>query len=173
MLGTLENDVKKDLRKVLDIPQRSLNFFERRILNKEKPDWIERRAQAIETLVRAGAGYWYPPYGEPEWITIPTSEFWMGEKDGPHKVYLPDYHIARVPVTNYQYGLFVKATEHTAPRHWEEGRPPKGLESHPVVNVTWYDSIAYCAWKTNRPAQRSRVGKSRARRQRRACLSVG
>ena len=80
VLGTLENDVRKELRKVLDIPQRSLNFFERRILNKEKPDWIERRAQAIETLVRAGAGYWYPPYGEPEWITIPAVSSGWGKR---------------------------------------------------------------------------------------------
>jgi len=40
----------------------------------------------------------------------------------------------------------VKATEHPAPKHWEGKQPPKGLESHPVVNVQWYDAIAYCEW---------------------------
>ena len=142
---------KQQLRKALDIPQRSLNFFERKFLGKSKPDWIERRAQAIDTLVKAGAGYWYPPHGEPEWITIPAGEFWMGgegQYDGSpvHKLYLPEYQIARVPITNAQYALFVKAESHNIPEHWQDGRIPKGLESHPVVNVAWHDCIAYCEW---------------------------
>jgi len=142
----VEEYTKQQLRKVLDIPQRSLNFFEKRILGKNKPDWLERRAQAIETLVKAGAGYWYPPYGEPEWINIPAGKFWMGDGSDAHQVELPDYQIARVPITNAQYALFVKATNHEIPEHWQDGRIPKGLESHPVVNVTWYDTIAYCEW---------------------------
>jgi len=142
----VEEYTKQQLRKVLDIPQRSLNFFEKRILGKNKPDWLERRAQAIETLVKAGAGYWYPPYGEPEWINIPAGKFWMGDGSDAHQVELPDYQIARVPITNAQYALFVKATNHEISEHWQDGRIPKGLESHPVVNVTWYDTIAYCEW---------------------------
>ena len=143
--------VKAQLRKVLDIPQRALNAFERQVLRKSKPDWIERRAQAIETLVRAGVGYWYPPYGEPEWITIPAGEFWMGgngryDAKLVHKVHLPEYQIARVQLTNAQYAFFVKAVQYKVPDGWEENRPPKGKESHPVVNVSWDDVIAYCVW---------------------------
>jgi formylglycine-generating enzyme required for sulfatase activity len=26
------------------------------------------------------------------------------------------------------------------------GRPLKGKEAHPVVNVSWYDAMAYCEW---------------------------
>lgn len=137
---------KIQLRKALDIPQRSLNFLERRILRKTKPDWIELRAQAIEALVQAGAGYWYAPYGEPEWVKIPAGKFWMGEGSEAHQVELPEYRISRVPTTNAQYALFVKETEHEVPRHWQDRRVPKGLESHPVVHVTWYDALAYCEW---------------------------
>ena len=149
--GNVEKEINKSLRKVLDIPQRSLNLFEKKILKKEKPSWIEERAKAIETLVRAGAGYWYPPHGEPEWITIPAGKFWMGgngEYDGKpmHEVALPEFQIARVPITNYQYELFTKATKHATPSHWEDKRPPKGLESHPVVYISWDDAIAYTEW---------------------------
>ena len=70
----------------------------------------------------------------------------MGEEREIHRVYLPEYQIARVPVTNYQYGLFVKATGHQAPDGWEDQRPPRGRESHPVVRVSWYDAMAYCNW---------------------------
>jgi formylglycine-generating enzyme required for sulfatase activity len=46
-----------------------------------------------------------------------------------------------VPITNAQYHLFLKNTEGRiapAPINWEGDRPPKRLEGHPVVNVTWY-----------------------------------
>ncbi len=142
----IEEYTKRQLRRALDIPQRSLNFFERRILGKNRPDWIERRAQAIETLVKAGAGYWFAPYGESEWVKIPAGKFWMGGDREAHQVELPEFHISRVPITNAQYALFVKVTERKTPEHWQDGRVPKGLESHPIVDITWYDAIAYCEW---------------------------
>ena len=129
--------------------------------------WIERRSAAMEALARAGAGYWTPPYGEPEWVEIPAGEFWMGtpqedipglvsryggeqnwyEREAPrYKVHLPAYSISRVPITNAQYSLFVAATGHGAPDHWEDGRIPRDKESHPVVRVTWHDALAYCRW---------------------------
>ena len=106
----------------------------------------------MQALVRAGTGYWVPPYGEPEWVEIPASEFWLGsneitdDEQPLHRVYLDAFYISCLPITNAQYRIFVEATSHEPPEHWEEGRPPKGRESHPVVNVTWYDALAYCRW---------------------------
>lgn len=113
--------------------------------------WVEERGKVIEALVRSGVGYWSLPYGEPEWITIPAGEFWMGgdgEYDGKpvHRVHVPEFQIARVPVTNAQYQLFVQATDSKPPKHWEDGQSPKGKASHPVVNVSWHDARAYCEW---------------------------
>jgi formylglycine-generating enzyme required for sulfatase activity len=105
--------------------------------------------------------YWKLPYGEPEWITIPAGEFWMGGEghfDGEpvHKVSLPEYQIARVPVTNAQYALYVQDAKVKPPEHWRGGEAPPGLEDHPVVNVSWDNALAYCKWlgrKIQRPVR--------------------
>ena len=69
-------------------------------------------------------------------VQIPAGEFWMGSEqyslEKPvHRVSLDAFWIARTPVTNAQYALFVKAAGYTAPDGWEAGRPPKGQEAHP------------------------------------------
>lgn len=115
----------------------------------------KRRVAAATALARIGGHegqYWTQPYGEPEWVHIPAGEFTMGSDTGfdnekpQHQVSLDAFAIGRVPITNAQYHLFVQATEHELPPHWEDGRPPKDLASHPVVTVTWYDALAYCRW---------------------------
>jgi formylglycine-generating enzyme required for sulfatase activity len=102
---------------------------------------------------------------EPEMILIPAGEFLMGSdprkdeyapyyEQPQHTLYLPDYYLAKTPVTNAQYAAFVQATGHDPPSHWEGGKPPQGKEDHPVVYVTWHDALAYCRWlaeATGRP----------------------
>ncbi len=111
-----------------------------------------RKVAAAQALARIGGeSYWSQPYGEPEWLEIPAGEFWIGGEgkyDGKpmHQVDLPTFYIARMPITNAQYRFFVEATDYEAPAHWEDKRVPKGLESHPVVEVSWHDARAYCQW---------------------------
>jgi formylglycine-generating enzyme required for sulfatase activity len=59
-------------------------------------------------------------------------------------------------VTNAQFGEFLKASRYR-PRHgedflkhWTRGRPPAGLEDHPVVNVDLDDARAYADWAGKR-----------------------
>jgi formylglycine-generating enzyme required for sulfatase activity len=94
---------------------------------------------------------------EPEMILIPAGEFLMGsdlQKDEyaeknerpQHTLYLPDYYLAKTPVTNAQYTAFVLATDHNVPIVWTDGPPPRGEENHPVVGVSWSDAKDYCDW---------------------------
>jgi serine/threonine protein kinase len=80
-----------------------------------------------------------------QWIVIPAGKFLFG----PNKksVFLPEYRIARFPVTNEQYQLFLEADpQHPAPPDWNDRRCPRGKERHPVTRVRYEDALAFCRW---------------------------
>ena len=95
---------------------------------------------------------------EPEMILIPAGEFLMGSDPGKdkdaqgdeqpqHTLYLPDYTIAKTPVTNAQYAEFVRdAGLVEPPRDWRGDKPPRDRLNHPVVPVGLHDAVAYCTW---------------------------
>ena len=63
-----------------------------------------------------------------------------------HRLFLPAFQIARTPVTNAQYAIYIQATGTEPPKHWEDGQPPKEKLEHPVVYVSWHDACGYCTW---------------------------
>ncbi|MFN8444408.1 MAG: SUMF1/EgtB/PvdO family nonheme iron enzyme [Caldilineaceae bacterium] len=125
------------------------------------------------------------PKIEFDWVTIPAGEFLMGsdktkDKDAyddelpQHKLYLPNFKIARVPVTVVQFAQFVKATHYktTAEQkgsawNWAEkdgkwqwleikgaywgaprgaGSDVRNKQDHPVTCVSWHDAMQFCQW---------------------------
>ena len=129
--------------------------------NKES---VLQKVTAMNALARIESGqissqFWKQPWGEPAWITIPEGEFWMGSEKGNkdekpiHRLDLPTFRISRVPITNSQYGIYVADTKANPPEDWRGGEIPKGMEKHPVVNVSWHDAIGYCRWLSEKTGQ--------------------
>ncbi|MGE5362460.1 MAG: formylglycine-generating enzyme family protein [Bacteroidales bacterium] len=108
-------------------------------------------------------------------VRIPAGEFLMGmegadDDERPvHPVFVDEFYLASHPVTNAEYFRFVSETgyrpagiyempsiacghyEHEfaqlAARYvWKEGRPPEGLEHHPVTLVQHRDAVEYSRW---------------------------
>jgi formylglycine-generating enzyme required for sulfatase activity len=130
------------------------------LMQKHRLTAVERAA-AGNALARLGdprfrTDAWFLP-DEPllGFVEIPAGEFLMGsdkKKDSQafgdeleqHKLTLPRYYIARYPVTVAQFQTFVDASNYKA----DHAESLQGLPNHPVVNVTWYDALAYCEWFT-------------------------
>jgi eukaryotic-like serine/threonine-protein kinase len=124
---------------------------------------------AAVLLVSAGVAYWLtksvtnsgstnpPPATVPQgMISIPGGEFTMGRDDGSeyekpaHKVTVAPFLIDKHEVTNEQYADFVRLTNRTAPKHWEEGSYTPGEANFPVTNVSWFDARDYCQSRNKR-----------------------
>ena len=65
-----------------------------------------------------------------------------------HAVTVSPFRMARRPVTNHDYLVFVAATDSPCPDHWDSEWAFRRDLDHPVVMVSWHDARRYCAWLT-------------------------
>jgi formylglycine-generating enzyme required for sulfatase activity len=139
---------------------------------------------------RRGVGLRADGLPDIEWCEVPAGEFIMGNTKKTDKMAHDDeapqhrevisapYRISRYPVTNMQFDAFVRDGGYT--ERWrkcwtEAGWKWKGerdgparwsgafdLPNHPVINVTWYEAVAYCAWLSERinESANQRMGRS-------------
>jgi gamma-glutamyl hercynylcysteine S-oxide synthase len=76
--------------------------------------------------------------------------------DTNRSVWVAPFFIDQYPVTNEQFALFLRATHYMPEdtnhflRQWARGKPPAGLEHHPVVYVSRTDAEAYARWAGKR-----------------------
>ena len=74
-----------------------------------------------------------------DWVFVKGGTFQMGR----YSVTVSDYSISKTEVTFEQYDAFCDATGRDKP--FSEGW---GRGDRPVINVSWYDAVAYCEWMT-------------------------
>ena len=125
-----QRERKEDERKAREKAEREAQKKAERRAKKEAK-LKEEKEKALPTVLSPRRSL------EPEMIFIPAGEFLMGSGSDQHTLYLPDYYIAKTPVTNAQYAAFVQTTGSSV---------PENKEDHPVVNVSWYDATKYCQW---------------------------
>lgn len=77
-------------------------------------------------------------------VKVDASVFLSGPSNEP--VWMAAFYLDVHPVSNAEYALFVAATGHEPPKHWDGQKYPEGLATHPVVCVTWKDAAAYAEW---------------------------
>ena len=86
----------------------------------------------------------------PELVPLPGRTFIMGNDTGraderpAHRVELAPFRAAVTPVTNAEYMRFVRATGVPEPPFVGDER--SGAPRQPVVGISWFDAVAYCAW---------------------------
>jgi formylglycine-generating enzyme required for sulfatase activity len=120
---------------------------------------------------------WLPAEPLLGFVEIPAGPFQMGETGESRSIEIPyTYYISRYPATQAQFQAFVDDGGYQEESLWPEAKAasvwkagkvqgryddqprqqPKKfgdsfeLPNHPVVGVTWYESLAYCRWLTQK-----------------------
>mgnify|MGYP001206681078 CR=1 FL=1 len=143
---------------------------------------MERLHGAIERLLRADtptptvSDLPPPPFA---WIDIPAGRVTLHTWDNWEDNYVPKgkqgtsfdvpaFSIAKYPVTNAQFQVFIDADDgyrsdswwdfSPAARAWRaENRQPRSRafpgDDHPRANMSWYEAVAFCRWLSARTVE--------------------
>ncbi|MCP4592717.1 MAG: formylglycine-generating enzyme family protein [bacterium] len=133
---------------------------------------------------RPGVGVGEDGLPDIAWCEVPAGLFAMGSPDDSlaffgeetpqRQVDLAAFRVSRYPVTNAQFTAFVRAGGYRERQYWTDAgwerkerekwtRPdnygdPLNLPNHPVVGVSWYEAVAFCAWLTGQLRQLGALG---------------
>jgi formylglycine-generating enzyme required for sulfatase activity/class 3 adenylate cyclase len=130
----------------------------------------------VALRVRIAAGNVLGDLGDPrlgEMVVIPAGDFLMGDGGERHRLSLPDYRLARYPLSNAEYGRFIDAggyrdetwwtragwlevgQKQSEPRFWQDTR--FNGPNRPAIGLSWYECVAYCRWLSAQTGQSYRL----------------
>ncbi|NDJ79077.1 MAG: formylglycine-generating enzyme family protein, partial [Chloroflexi bacterium] len=150
------------LLKLGEVGERAFNTAFTSEFAKKPPDERAAWGRNIADIdPRPGVGL--QPDGLPDidWVEILAGEFTFGaedERNGPRKLTLPTFYIARYPVTYQQFQAFIDADDGFHNPQWWKGlaadddhKSSPGEQAfkywnHPRERVSWYDAVAFCRW---------------------------
>lgn len=112
-------------------------------------------AQQARGMIHIPDAAFVNPVDGLEMCWIPPGPFFVGKEN--QQASCEGFLLARWPVTNAQFQHFMEETNYQPPgdhpenekflSHWTKaGNPPKRMENHPVVWVSYLDALAYCQW---------------------------
>ncbi len=126
--------------------------------------FLNRGSLDAQTTINDGYG---------DYVRVPGGSFLMGDNfsEGDpdevpvHAVWVASFYIGKLKITNGEYAKFVNASGYaneslwsaggfgeygSEPRYWTNerfhGGGLAGNQNFPVVGVSWFEAMAYCAW---------------------------
>jgi formylglycine-generating enzyme required for sulfatase activity len=97
----------------------------------------------------------------PTLVRIPAGWFLMGCDTGQdnekplHRVWVDEFLLAALQVTNADYSLFLRSTASLPPPFWSD--PAFNHPEQPVVGVSWHDAVRYCEWTSANTGEKFRL----------------
>src|SRR5579862_5276398 len=102
-----------------------------------------------------------PSLLEPAMARIPEGWFEMGHASGldcerpVHRVWVDAFELACCQVTNADYERFLRALRVAPPPFWNDAS--FNLPQQPVVAISWFEAMQYCAWLCELTGRRYRL----------------
>lgn len=103
------------------------------------------------------------PAKKNELILISGGDFQMGRNDvtdkndrvwgnqfPAHSVNVSTFLMSKTEISHEEYAEFVQDAKYQTPVNWVDGKPPKGKEKFPIVNVSLTDAKTYVEWFSKR-----------------------
>ncbi|WP_394807334.1 SUMF1/EgtB/PvdO family nonheme iron enzyme [Nitrosomonas sp.] len=103
---------------------------------------------------RKGIGLGADGLPDIDWVKIPSTAFVYQDDEHPP---LPEFHIARYPITHIQFQAFIDAGGYQDDRWWQglherldaPASPAWSEPNAPRERVSWYEAVAFCRWLSN------------------------
>jgi formylglycine-generating enzyme required for sulfatase activity len=170
LLGRILQDLKSWNYRIADARYsehlgRMIEIFEAKAVREIE---FQTRLEAAEALGQAGD----PRLEKENWVRVEGGKFRMGaqkpddpdalEDESPvHQVEVSQFFIGRYPVTVLEYDRFIARGGYKEEQFWRAGgygtfatpghwQQQLRYPNRPVVEVSWYEAAAYCAWAEGR-----------------------